>query len=115
MARSLRRVRPNDLARLDTLLTYNLIKYIHDVSSGPIKPRFADPRLFPEAGNINFKPRESLEQALAAPDLAAYLESLPPAHAHYIGLKKALMMYRAIDNDGRLAACCRGPDHHARR
>jgi len=101
--------KPVALAKLDTLLTYNLIKYIHDVRSGPIKPRYVDPGLFPEAGDINFKPRENLEHAINAVDLAAYLESLPPAHGHYIGLKKALMMYRAIEQAGGWPLISAGP------
>ena len=35
--------RPESLARLDTLLTFNLIKYIHDVSKGQIKLRDDQP------------------------------------------------------------------------
>jgi murein L,D-transpeptidase YcbB/YkuD len=65
--------------------------------------------LFAEAGNVNFKPRESLEQALAAADLAVWLESLPPAHQHYIGLKKALMMYRTIAMAGGWPLVAAGP------
>jgi len=91
---------PRDLAELDTLLTFNLIKYIHDVSRGQIKPRFADPALFPEAGDVNFEPQTTLEKALGAPDLAVYLEGLPPAHSHYMGLKKALKTYREIEKNG---------------
>jgi len=91
---------PASLARLDTLLTFNLIKYIHDVSYGQIKPRFADPALFPEAGDINFKPGATMEKVLGASDFSAYLASLPPAHKHYTSLKKALKTYRDIEKDG---------------
>jgi murein L,D-transpeptidase YcbB/YkuD len=100
---------PVSLARLDTLLTYNLVKYIHDVRNGPIRPRLADPGLFPEAGDIDFNPATSLEAALSAPDLGAFLEGLPPAHRHYIGLKRALMMYRAIQMQGGWPLISPGP------
>ncbi len=90
---------PRLLAQLETLLTFNLIKYIHDVSSGQIKPRFAEPGLFPEAGDINFKPRLTMDGVLKAKDLAAYLAGLPPAHRHYKALKKALKTYRALEKD----------------
>jgi len=100
---------PRSLARLDTLLTYNLIKYIHDVSHGSLKTRYADPDLFPEAGDINFKPRVTMKKVLVAPDLAIYLQSLPPAHKHYTRLKKALKTYRTIEHEGGWPFITEGP------
>jgi L,D-transpeptidase YcbB len=89
-----------NLALLDTLLTYNLIKYIHDVHYGRIKQPHADVRQFPQAKSIEFKPREAFVKAMTAPDLAVYIEGLPPAHEHYAGLKKALALYREIQKEG---------------
>jgi murein L,D-transpeptidase YcbB/YkuD len=89
-----------NLALLDTLLTYNLIKYIHDVHHGRIKQPHADVRQFPQAMSIEFKPREAFVKAMAAPDLSVYLEGLPPAHEHYAGLKKILALYREIQKKG---------------
>jgi len=91
---------PVDLALLDALLTYNLVKYSHDVSCGSIRQPSADSKLFPGARSIEFKPRAVLEQARAAPDLAAWLADLPPAHEHYLGLKKALALYRSLEQQG---------------
>ena len=71
---------PDHLARLDTQLTLNLVKYAHDVSHGRIIPFETDPNLFAEAGNIHFNPILIVEQALASPDLNNYLASLPPSH-----------------------------------
>ncbi|WP_373498864.1 murein L,D-transpeptidase [Desulfococcus sp.] len=92
--------RPHSLARLDTLLTFNLIKYIHDVSKGQIKLRDARPVLFSEAGDDDFAPLSSMKKVLAAPDLGAYLASLPPAHRHYRILKGALKTYRELAEAG---------------
>ena len=91
---------PQSLARLDTLLTFNLIKYIHDVSKGQIRLRDDEPVLFAEAGNADFTPLSSMEQVLSAPDLGAYLASLPPPHQHYRNLKAALKTYRALAEAG---------------
>lgn len=91
---------PRFLAKLDALLTFNLIKYIHDVSLGQIKPHYAEPTLLSEADDVNFDPLATMGKMLGAPDLAGYLDSLPPAHPHYTDLKKALMTYRAIEKDG---------------
>jgi len=91
---------PRLLAKLDALLTFNLIKYIHEVSRGQIKPHYAEPSLLAEADDVNFEPLATMEKMLAAPDLADYLAGLPPAHPHYTDLKKALMTYRAIEKAG---------------
>ena len=53
-----------------------------------------------EAGNADFEPLSSMEKVLAAPDLGAYLASLPPAHRHYRDLKAALKTYRALAEAG---------------
>ena len=98
-----------NLAMLDTLLTYNLIKYIHDVHYGRIKQPHADVRQFPRAKSIEFKPREAFVKAMAAPDLSVYLEGLPPAHEHYAGLKKALAWYREIQKEGGWPSVAPGP------
>ncbi len=97
------------LALLDALLTFNLIKYIHDVSKGQIKQLYTEPGLFPNATNIKFNPRATMKKVLGAPDLAVYLKSLPPTHRHYLGLKKALAQYRAIEEDGGWPSVPEGP------
>ncbi|MDH3329647.1 MAG: L,D-transpeptidase family protein [Desulfobulbaceae bacterium] len=89
--------KPDHLARLDTQLTLNFIKYAHDVSYGRIIPFKTDPKLFAEAGDSHFKPVQVVEQALAAPDLARYLADLPPSHEYYRKLRTALQFYRNID------------------
>lgn len=87
---------PEDLADLDLLLTYNLAKYIHDVSFGQLKLRHADPVLFPSAGNTKFDPVQAVRLALGVSDLGAYLDSLPPQHHYYTSLKEALDRYRKL-------------------
>ncbi len=85
-----------DLAQLDTLLTYNLVKYVHDMSFGQIKYRELDPDLFSEAGDENFNPAAAVKAALAAPDFSAYLEALPPRHKYYTGLRNALAYFQEV-------------------
>jgi murein L,D-transpeptidase YcbB/YkuD len=88
------------LAELDTLLTFNLIKYIHDVSKGQIKPYYAETEMFAPADEVDFEPVTTMAKVLGTQDLAGYLAGLPPAHAHYTHLKTALMTYRAIEKNG---------------
>ncbi|MGB3209510.1 MAG: L,D-transpeptidase family protein [Desulforhopalus sp.] len=89
-----------NLAKLDTLLTYNLVKYIHDVSHGQLKPHSADPALFAEAGDENFDPLRTIEIVLATLDLDKYLTDLPPSHSHYTSLRSALKKYRDLEASG---------------
>ena len=100
---------PASLARLDTLLTYNLVKYIHDISYGQIQPLTPDNTVLTDAGEISFDVVAALKNALAAPDLAAYLASLAPAHKHYQGLKEALKVYRSIAASGGWKQIPQGP------
>lgn len=93
--------RPNDLARLDTLLTYNLVKYIHDMSYGQLKFRTSDPALFAGVGNTHFDPLKALEAARSAVDLTSYLNGLAPSHRYYADLKNALIKIKAVpENSG---------------
>jgi L,D-transpeptidase YcbB len=91
---------PAALARLDTLLTYNLVRYIHDISYGQIQPLAANNTVFTDMGETDFDVVAAVKQALDASDLAAYLVSLAPAHKHYQGLKESLKIYRLIAASG---------------
>jgi len=88
------------LAELDTLLTYNLVKYIHDISYGQLKWLETDPVLYAEAGNPEFDPLQAIKKALARPDLHTYLTGFQPTHHHYTVLKSALEQYRLIAATG---------------
>jgi murein L,D-transpeptidase YcbB/YkuD len=87
---------PDHLARLDTQLTLNFVKYAHDVSHGRITPYKTDPLLFAEAGDIHFMPARIIQQALNAPDLAVFIAGLPPSHEYYTRLRDALKHYREL-------------------
>lgn len=101
--------RPDDLARLDTLLTYNVVKYIHDMSYGQLKFRTSEPALFAEAGNANFDPLKALDTARSAADLTSYLSGLAPAHQYYRDLKKALIKIKAAPENGEWVEIKGGP------
>ena len=91
---------PASLARLDTLLTYNLLKYIHDVSHSQIDPPLSDFISFSSGDEGNFDIVKELNNALTASDLKVYLASLPPSNSYYQGLKNALKTYRSIALNG---------------
>ncbi len=97
------------LARLETLLTYNLVKYVHDISYGQLKPLASDPVLFAEAGNMDFKPLRTIEHILSTSDLDQFLAVLPPRHHHYTALKAALEQYRNITELGGWPPIPQGP------
>ena len=87
---------PASMARLDILLTYNLVKYIHDISYGQLQPLSPDNSPFTDVLEKNFEVAAATETALSAQDLTSFLASLAPAHEHYQGLKQGLKVYRAI-------------------
>lgn len=97
------------LAELDTTLTYNLVKYIHDISYGQLKPLASDPELFAEAGDKGFNPVFAMKHALSTRDLNTFLASLPPQHHQYLGLKAGLAHYRKIAENGGWPAVPGGP------
>jgi len=100
---------PDDLARLDTALTLNLLTYIHDMTHGRIAPYQKDPRLFAEAGDKHFRPVETIQQVLDAPDLDTYLASLPPSHHYYVKLRAALQHYKKLAATTNFVAIGAGP------
>ncbi len=99
----------DELALLDTLLTYNLVKYVHDVSYGQLKPLASDPALFAEAGDMDFNPLLTIDHILSTSDLDQFLAGLPPQHYHYMALKVALDRYRRIAEQGGWPSIPPGP------
>lgn len=87
----------DSLAKLDTLLTFNIVKYVHDVSHGQIDAYIADPDLFAEAGKQSFDPVDIIAKLTATEDLDAFLGELPPKNEHYQALKVGLSVYEYLD------------------
>ncbi len=88
------------LAKLDIAITTGLLGYIHDMQEGRFAPKFKNPELFDQAGNLVFNPIESLFEARTSSDIGQYLVSLAPAHQHYRALKKELKHHRNIADNG---------------
>ncbi len=97
------------LAELDTTLTYNLVRYIHDLSYGQLKPLDTDPVLFAEAGEKEFNPVSAVKRAQLTSDLNLFLNGLPPQHHQYLGLKAGLAYYRKIAEHGDWKTVQDGP------
>ena len=91
---------PASLARLDTLLTYNLVKYIYDMNYGRIPPSTAALADVTSDTARTFDIVAAVKAARAAPDLQQYLTALAPAHHFYQDLKAALKVYTAIARSG---------------
>ena len=97
------------LAELETTITYNLVKYMHDISYGQLKPLDSDPVLFAEAGDKEFNPVVAVKRAQLTRDLNLFLASLPPQHHQYLGLKAGLAHYRIIAENGGWTTVPDGP------
>lgn len=89
-----------ELAELDTTLTYSVVRYVHDVSYGRMQPHEADPALFAEEGSNDFNPSFTVSQILAAENLNHFFDSLPPRHQEYTNLMAALERYRQLTAEG---------------
>ncbi len=87
---------PESLVELDALLTFNAVKYMHNVRNGDLGPYMVNPDLFSEAGQKPFEPVAIVEEMLAAQDLDQFFTEAPPQNKHYTGLKRALAKYRTI-------------------
>ncbi len=98
-----------DLAKLETLLSYGLVLYIHDLDHGQLEPRQADPQLFAEAGSSDFDPLNAIQKCLTADNLDAYLAGIAPQHAQYKGLMAALAHYRRLEAAGGWPVVPAGP------
>ena len=87
---------PSALAKLDIMLTYSTVKYLHDIKFGNIAPYSYDPVLFHEAGNVRYNPAETMRELLQAEDMRAFLSSLAPQNRYYKGLKESLRLYKKM-------------------
>jgi murein L,D-transpeptidase YcbB/YkuD len=98
-----------NLARLELLLTVELVAYESDLVEGRHQPRDFDPDLFPTACACDLDQAALFEKAVAAPDLRAFLESQAPPFLQYRGLRETLAEYRRIAAQGGWPAVPRGP------
>jgi L,D-transpeptidase YcbB len=101
--------RPEDLARLDTQLSYGLVRYIHDLRFGQIQLRAVDSQLFAEAGDEEFDPLRAVLEAGSSPDFDSYLDGLAPKHSYYRQLREALQHYRELAAQGDWPIMVAGP------
>lgn len=101
--------RPEDLARLDTQLSYGLVRYIHDLRFGQIQLRAVDAQLFAEAGDEEFDPLRAMLEARSAPDFESYLDGLAPQHSYYRKLRESLQYYRELAAQGDWPVIVAGP------
>lgn len=98
---------PETMAQQELLLTDAFLTYARHLAAGRLQPQ----RLFPDWG---LQPDSIgrvglLQQALAANKVATILASLPPASIDYRGLRRALVRYRQLANQGGWPQIPAGP------
>jgi murein L,D-transpeptidase YcbB/YkuD len=103
---------PEQLAKLDLLLTLALLAWVNDASEGRIHPRQEDPALFATAGDRREDPVMLVNGFLAATDPVTYLDNLHPQHFYYRGLQQALPRYRELATNGGWPAVSEGDTLH---
>lgn len=99
------------LAELDTALTYNLAKYIYDISYNQLKPSESDPALYGEAGGTDFPPVSGVKQALSTKISAPTLPVCRPSTINILVSRQALSIIEklrrtAAGRPSRLAQAC---------
>ena len=92
--------RPEDLAKLDVMLTLAMGAYVTDMREGQAVACLLDPKLFAAARDHKVDIIEVIHQALAAPDLIQFMQDQAPQHQGYQSLKKALAHYRQLEDQG---------------
>lgn len=98
-----------ELARLDTAITYSLLKYVNDIGHGQLKTLESAEELFPEVAMNNSAPIDEVQFILKAEDLRQILDKLPPQHRHYKNLQIALEKYRQYAATGGWPRVPTGP------
>lgn len=101
---------PQHLAGKDVLATDALIRFGYHLQFGKVDPTGLDPDWNLTRKLRNEEPTDMVAQAIAAPDINAFLASnLGPDGAFYAGLRKALVRYRKIAAAGGWPTVADGP------
>lgn len=93
-----RSLEPDKLADLDLLLTDAFLLYGSHLSAGRVNPETIRSEWFIKNREVDLM--EILQSALDEDQIEEALETLPPQHAGYARLKRALLQYRAIMRRG---------------
>ena len=91
---------PNDMVRLDILLSMGMMRYVADQREGRILAREIDPVLFESSSDVEIDWTVLRQEAFGAPDMKAFLEQQEPPFLQYRELKKKLSEYRALAASG---------------
>ncbi len=89
---------PQDLARLEVLLSLGLVRYAADLGQGRITPHISDPALFVFREEV--KKENVLAAAAEAVDLDGFIDDYRPQTVRYDRQKVALAEYRALALQG---------------
>jgi hypothetical protein len=88
--------KPEDLARLDVMLTVAMGAFVTDMREGRAVTCLLDPKLFAAARDQKVDIIAVIQKGLSAPDLVQYLQQQAPQHQGYQSLKKVLADYRKL-------------------
>jgi murein L,D-transpeptidase YcbB/YkuD len=89
---------PEELARLEVLLSLGLVHYAADLGQGRTTPYVADPELFVFREEVNKE--DVLQAAASAVDLDSFIDGYRPQTDRYDRQKVALAEYRALALQG---------------
>ncbi|EWY41195.1 hypothetical protein N825_31580 [Skermanella stibiiresistens SB22] len=85
-------------AELDLLITDAIMEYTGDLRTGRLPPRTLAPEMAATPPKLDAI--EIVKNAMAAPDLPAFLKGFTPPHPQYAALRDALKRYRVVTSAG---------------
>lgn len=101
---------PATIAALDVLMSDGLMLYIHHRRYGKVRAA----KLYPEFNfthdvSVDPQPVELIHLALAADDLASFIDTHSPTFSFYEAIRQQLVLYQAIASDGGWPSVPPGP------
>ena len=94
------KVRADDVGKLELLLTDSFLMLASDLSAGKIDPETVNPHWSASRRRVRQDWISFIDSTLNSNDIAGVLQRLAPGHREYNNLKKALVLYRRIDETG---------------
>ena len=88
--------KPEDLARLDILITVGLVEYISDVRHGRVQPVKENEAVYYHGSDKKIDSLAIVKEVLAAEDTTKYLAAQLPTHRFYRQTREGLKRYREL-------------------
>ena len=104
--------KPDELARLDILLSVGLVEYISDVRHGRVQPVKESEAVYYHGADKNIDSVAIVNDVLAAEDVAKFLADQLPSHRFYRQTREGLKRYRELASTAKSSQIPEGKTIH---